>query len=118
MRLAIEKEGSDPLWAPDMERQLTTFARQFIAAHANLGERFVLTRTRCRTTVCELQFFDYTPNPQIGRERELWNIHHIADQSWAVQFDNHYTHAISSIQNGVFEYRLYFKRHFEDKPPL
>jgi hypothetical protein len=111
MRLALEREAFDPNWSPVMERQLRETVDGFVQTRPQLSERFAVTRIRCKTTVCEVQLFDYGSSEfqnEIDGLRKLFV--EIEMQAWAAQIDRRDTHMIGSMLDGVLEYRVYFKR--------
>lgn len=119
--LEMECESVDPDWAPTVERQLRSLALGYLADWPDLGERFRLGRVQCRTTICELQFFDSASAGAIevrydARDRHddyarrgLWQLsHEIYREPWSTQFDPWQSNMIGSLVDG--ESRLYLRR--------
>lgn len=119
LNLIIECESTDPEWAPVAERQLRSLALGYFSDQPAISERFHLERVRCRTTICELQFFDAMPTgvvydttqvtPDVYLTRQLWTLGgELHVEPWRSQFDLWESRMIGSLVDG--EWRLYLQR--------
>jgi len=101
MHRQLECESRDPDWATETEDLLRNAAVGFLEQSPSLDARFDLTRVRCRSTICELQFLDDTPTNGFtidsrgnrGPEMQLTSALRfglqdaIYDEPWGAQFN-------------------------------
>jgi transcriptional regulator with XRE-family HTH domain len=124
LNMAMDCEPIDSDWAPEIERRLSDAARSYLAEHPDVGAEFRFRTARCRSTICEMQFFDSTPagtfridpsgRPDIGLASGDWFPAlqgEIFATPWGAEFDFLRTSMIGSAVDG--ELRIYLQKNFE-----